>query len=61
MENLKEFVKAQLGATKIPLSVICREADVPYSATYYFKTKGSDMRSEYIQKLYTYFTTESTK
>lgn len=58
MITLRQEVKNYLADTKIPITVISKEAKVPYGAVYCFKTKGRDMCSEYMQKLYEYFTGE---
>lgn len=56
--SLRDTVKRLLDKSKIPTSVISRESGVPSGALYHFRTKGEDMRSENMEKLYIYLTGE---
>jgi|TARA_R100000084_G_scaffold106654_1_gene65210 hypothetical protein len=56
MPTLKDRVKDYLTNTKMPISTISVESGVPYGAVYAFSRNGKDMRSEYMQRLYEYFT-----
>ena len=41
------------------IATLSRKTGVPYNTVYYFLTTGEDMRSEYMQKLYEYLTSDS--
>lgn len=45
-----------LDESKLSYKTIERESGVPYGALYHFAKKGTDMRSEHMEKLYVYFT-----
>jgi predicted transcriptional regulator len=56
--TLRETVKRLLGESKLTYTTISRESGVPYGALYHFATKGDDMKSCHMEKLYTYLTGE---
>lgn len=58
-ETLRETVKRLLQESRLTYTTISRESGVPYGALYHFATKGEDMKSGHMEKLYTYFTGES--
>ena len=55
-ETLRDRVSAFIAESSLSYRVIATQADVPYGALYHFATRGEDMRSEYMEKLYIYFT-----
>lgn len=54
MSSLRDTTKELLARTKLALTTISNDSGVSYHALYYFKTKGEDMKSEDMQKLYEY-------
>jgi len=56
VSNLRELIKDKLEGTDVALSIVSAKSGVPYGALYHFKTKGTDMRSEHLEKLFKYFT-----
>ena len=56
MANLRDKMKKELEETDVPVSIISVKSGVPYGALNYFKTKGTDMQSKHLEKLYKYFT-----
>ena len=54
--NLRKLIKQHLEDTDVPLSIISTKSGVPYGALYHFKKRGTDMRSQHLESLYTYFT-----
>lgn len=55
-ETLREKVKRLLGESKLSYTTISNESGVPYGALYHFATKGEDMKSGHMEKLYCYLT-----
>ena len=55
-ETLREKVKRLLGETDVSYAVISEKSGVPYGAVYNFATKGDDMKSANMEKLYEYLT-----
>lgn len=54
--TLRQFIKDKLNSTDEPIKQVARSAGVPYGAVHYFKTKGKDMESRHLEKLYFHFT-----
>ena len=54
--TIRGVVKQKLIESRLSYRIIADESGVPYDALYYFATKGNDMRSEHMEKLYIYFT-----
>lgn len=57
-ESLRSTVKRLLLASDLTYQKISDRSGVPYGALYYFATKGEDMKSEHMEKLYEFFTGE---
>ena len=54
--TLRDSVGKMLAESDLSYTTISRQSGVPYGALYHFGTRGADMRSEYMELLYTYFT-----
>lgn len=55
-KSLREEVKRMLLDSDVPYTTISNKSGVPYPALYHFATKGDDMKSQHMEKLYEYFT-----
>ena len=54
--TLRDTVRELLKESRLTKTIIAEESGVPYGALNHFATKGEDMRSEYMENLYIYFT-----
>lgn len=51
-KNLREVVKGLLLGSELTYQKIADKSGVPYGAIYYFATRGQDMQSAHMEKLY---------
>lgn len=59
-KSLREEVRRLLDETDVPLTTIASKSGVPHGALYHFhKGGGADMRSEYMEAVYTYLSGEA--
>lgn len=55
-KNLRDVVKGLLLESELSYRKIADKSGVPYGALYHFATKGEDMQSAHMEKLYAHLT-----